>query len=144
MRYTREHDVMQRVWITVVICLLLAFSWYLFFAGHNRPGGGFIGGLMTASAIVLMYMFFGAKETERVLRLSYPVVISVGLLVAVTVGTIGLLAGDAFITQYFDYVTLPLLGKMELTTAIPFDFGVYLVVVGATMAATVTIAEDED
>ena len=144
MRFTREHDVMQRVWITVVICLLLAFSWYLFFAGHNRPGGGFIGGLMTASAIVLMYMFFGAKEASRVMRLSYPVVISLGLLVAAVVGMIGLLAGDAFFTQYFDYVTLPLVGEIELTTAVPFDFGVYLVVVGATMAAIVTISEDED
>lgn len=144
MRFSREHDVMQRVFVTIVICLLLAFSWYLFLAGHNRPGGGFIGGLMTASAIVLMYMFFGARETERVLRLSYPVVIALGLLIAAAVSSLGLLAGDAFVTQYFDYVTLPLLGELELATAIPFDFGVYLVVVGATMAATVTIAEDED
>ncbi|GBF76890.1 putative Na(+)/H(+) antiporter subunit B [Paenibacillus sp. 598K] len=98
---------------------------------------------MTASAIVLMYMFFGAQEAGRVMRLSYPVVISLGLLVAATVGTVGLLGGDAFFTQYFDYVTLPLVGEVELTTALPFDLGVYLVVVGATMAAIVTISEDD-
>lgn len=143
MKYSRSHDIMQQVFMTVVIYLLLAFSFYLFFAGHNNPGGGFIGGLMTASAFILLYMIFGQNAARKIVRFAYPSLIAIGLLLSAGVGIIGLLAGDTFFTQYFDYVTIPFIGEVELTTAVPFDFGVYLVVVGMTMAATVTIAEDE-
>lgn len=144
MRYSRSHDVLQQVFMTGIICILFAFSLYLFFAGHNHPGGGFIAGLMTASAFALIYMIFGQSTARKVMRFSYPVLIALGILLAAATGMIGPLVGDPFFTHYFDYFTLPLIGEVELTTAVPFDFGVYMVVVGTTLAATVTIAEDED
>lgn len=144
MKYSRSHDVMQQVFMTGVICILFAFSLYLFFAGHNNPGGGFIAGLMTASAFALVYMIFGQATARQIMRFSYPVLIAVGILLAALTGSIGPLVGDPFFTHYFDYFTIPLIGEVELTTAVPFDFGVYLVVIGTTLAATLTIAEDGD
>lgn len=143
MRFSRDHDVMQRVFITIVIYLLLAFSFYLFFAGHHRPGGGFIGGLLGASSLILLYMIFGIDKARAIIRLSYPGLIAVGLLICIGTGALSLLASDAYLTQYFEYFTLPFFGEVELTTALPFDLGIYLVVIGMTMAVTTTIGEDE-
>lgn len=144
MKFSSSHDVMQRVLITVTMYFLLAFSFYLFFAGHNNPGGGFIGGLVTASAFILLYVVFDRKEANKIMRFTFPGVMAVGLLLAIGIGFIGPAIGDDFFTQYFDYFTFPFFGEVELTTAVPFDFGIYLVVVGMVMAATVTVSEDED
>ncbi|MBU1438227.1 MAG: hypothetical protein KKF79_12780, partial [Gammaproteobacteria bacterium] len=38
-----------------------------------------------------------------------------------------------FLTSWFDYFELPLLGQIELASAIAFDLGVYLTVVGASL-----------
>ena len=143
MKYSKSHDVMQRVLITITIYFLVAFSFYLFFAGHNNPGGGFIGGLMTASAFILIYRIFDRNVANRIIRFSFPGILATGLFVSLFVGLIGPVFGDEMFTQYFDYFDLPFFGEVELTTAVPFDFGIYLVVVGMAMAATVTIAEDE-
>ncbi|MBM7838055.1 multicomponent Na+:H+ antiporter subunit B [Alkalihalobacillus xiaoxiensis] len=144
MKFSRSHDVMQRVLITITIYFLVAFSFYLFFAGHNNPGGGFIGGLMTASAFILIYLIFDRQVANRIIRFSFPGILATGLLISIAIGLIGPLIGDEMFSQYFDYFDLPFFGEVELTTAVPFDFGIYLVVVGMAMAATVTIAEDEN
>lgn len=144
MRFSRSHDVMQRVLITVTIYFLVAFSFYLFFAGHNNPGGGFIGGLMTACAFILLYIVFDRKMANEYIRFTFPSMIAIGLLLSLGIGFIGPIVGDPFFTQYFDYFDLPFFGEVELTTAVPFDFGIFLVVVGMAMAATLNIAEDDD
>jgi multicomponent Na+:H+ antiporter subunit B len=65
------------------------------------------------------------------------------LLLAIVTGFGGLLVGDPYLTQYFEYYQIPILGETELTTALPFDLGIYLVVVGIALTIILTIAEDD-
>jgi multicomponent Na+:H+ antiporter subunit B len=127
----------------IVAFIILAFSIFLFFAGHNNPGGGFIGGLMTASALVLLFLSFDIKTIKKVLPFNYAKIIASGLLLAVLTGMVGMFLGRPFLKQFFDYYQIPILGETELTTALPFDLGIYLVVVGFTLLVILTIAEDD-
>ncbi|CAM3793669.1 Na(+)/H(+) antiporter subunit B [Alkalicoccus chagannorensis] len=123
--------------------IILTFSIFLFFAGHNNPGGGFIGGLMTASALVLLYLSFDVQSIKKAIPFDYTQMIAVGLAISIITGIVGMFFGFPYLTQFFDYFQLPILGETELTTALPFDLGIYLVVVGFTMLTILTIAEDE-
>jgi multicomponent Na+:H+ antiporter subunit B len=127
----------------IVAFIILAFSIFLFFAGHNNPGGGFIGGLMTASALVLLFLSFDIKTIKKVLPFNYAKIIASGLLLAVLTGMVGMFLGHPFLKQFFNYYQIPILGETELTTALPFDLGIYLVVVGFTLLVILTIAEDD-
>ncbi|MFN7251305.1 MAG: Na(+)/H(+) antiporter subunit B [Anaerobacillus sp.] len=139
----RKNLLMLHTVTRIVVFIILAFSVFLFFAGHNNPGGGFIGGLMTAAALLLLYVAFDLKTIKQVIPFNYTTMIGVGLLIAIGTGVYSMISGDAFLTQYDDYVTVPLLGKIHLTTALPFDLGVYLVVVGVALLSILTIAEDD-
>ncbi|UTR14338.1 Na(+)/H(+) antiporter subunit B [Salipaludibacillus sp. LMS25] len=127
----------------IVAFIILAFSIFLFFAGHNNPGGGFIGGLMTASALVLLFLSFDIKTIKKVLPFNYAKIIASGLLLAVLTGMVGMFLGRPFLKQFFKYYEFPILGETELTTALPFDLGIYLVVVGFTLLVILTVAEDD-
>lgn len=141
---TRTNDIILRTTTTLIAFILLGFSIYLFFAGHNAPGGGFIGGLMTAAAIILMYMAYGIRAMEKILPINFRYMIPVGLLIAAATGIGGILFNQPFLTQTFAYFQLPILGKTELATALLFDLGVYLGVVGVTMTIILTIANDRE
>ncbi|PYZ94214.1 Na(+)/H(+) antiporter subunit B [Salipaludibacillus keqinensis] len=140
----RNTPVQLHVITRIVAFIILAFSVFLFFAGHNNPGGGFIGGLMSASALVLLYLSFDLKTIKRVIPFNYAKVIASGLLLAILTGIVGMFFGFPFLTQFFDYFPLPILGETELTTALPFDLGIYLVVVGFTLLVILTVAEDDN
>jgi multicomponent Na+:H+ antiporter subunit B len=128
---------------TVLISfLLLGFSVYLFFSGHNSPGGGFIGGLGTAAALVLMYMAYGFKTVSKVLPINYRILTITGVLIAILTSAGSFVFGQPFLSQTFTYVHVPLIGKMELATATLFDLGVYLTVVGIALTIILSIAQD--
>ncbi|ERN54674.1 MULTISPECIES: Na(+)/H(+) antiporter subunit B [Alkalihalophilus] len=143
MKNLKSNDVLLHSVTRVVTFIILAFSVYLFFAGHNNPGGGFIGGLMTASALLLMYLGFDMKSIKKAIPFDFTKMIAFGLLLAIVTGFGGLLVGDPYLTQYFEYYQIPILGETELTTALPFDLGIYLVVVGIALTIILTIAEDD-
>lgn len=127
----------------IAVFIILSFSLYLLFAGHNKPGGGFIGALMAASAIVLLYVSFDLKTIKSVLPFYYPYFIATGLILAMGTGVSSVLFGYPFLTQFFKYATLPILGEVELTTALVFDIGVFIVVIGVALLIITTIAEDD-
>ncbi|KYG33402.1 Na(+)/H(+) antiporter subunit B [Alkalihalobacillus trypoxylicola] len=143
MRKIETNDVMLRTITRIVVLIILIFSVYLFFAGHNNPGGGFIGGLMTASALLLMYLVFNIQTIKSVINIKFEAVIGIGLIVTILTGVIGVFNGDAYLTQYFDYFQIPIFGETELATALPFDLGIYLVVVGIALTIILAIAEDD-
>jgi multicomponent Na+:H+ antiporter subunit B len=139
----RKNLLMLHTVTKIVAFIILSFSVFLFFAGHNNPGGGFIGGLMTAAALLLLYVAFDLKTIKRVIPFNYTTMIAIGMLIAIGTGVASMLGGFPFLTQFDRYVTLPILGKVHLTTALPFDLGVYLVVVGVALLSILTIAEDD-
>ncbi|MFZ4451946.1 Na(+)/H(+) antiporter subunit B [Salibacterium aidingense] len=118
------------------------FSVFIFFNGHHEPGGGFIGGLMTSSAVVLLLLAYDLETVKRVLPFDFKIVTAAGLLTAVATGMGSFLFGEPFLSQTYDYFTFPVLGELELATALLFDIGVYLVVIGITLTIIQTIGED--
>ncbi len=117
----------------VLLPLALLVSAFIFVRGHNLPGGGFIAGLVTAIALILQYVAHGVAWTQRRLPISYHTICGVGVLIAALTGLGSLVFGRPFLTTAFDYFAIPLIGKTELATALIFDLGVYLAVVGATL-----------
>ena len=137
------NNVIMRTMTQMVFFILFLFSIHIFLAGHFAPGGGFVGGLLMSCAIVLLLITFDLKTVQNLLPINYMVLTASGLALALLTACISAFAGEAFFTHYFDYFTLPLLGKTELHTAMLFDTGVYLVVVGVTMIIIQSIGGDE-
>lgn len=124
-------------WMFPVIILLAA---YLFLRGHDSPGGGFVAGVAMAAGFILQYMAAGTVWVENRLRILPVYWIAGGLLIAAGMGIIPLLLGDAFLTSYFRYLEVPLLGKIPLASASIFDLGVFSLVVGATVLMLIALA----
>lgn len=128
---------------SLIVFILLGFAIYLLLAGHNSPGGGFIGGLTTTAAFLLMYMAFGEETVHKILPVNYLIFIPIGLMLATLTGLGSLLFNVPFLTHTFGSFFLPLFGEIELSTAMLFDFGVYFTVFGATMTIILTINADQ-
>jgi len=113
--------------------LALLVSAYIFLRGHNMPGGGFIAGLITSVALIQQYIAHGVDWIKPRIKVDYQTLIASGVLIAALTGAGSWLFGKPFLTSWFDYFDIPLVGKIELASAIVFDLGVYLTVVGATL-----------
>lgn len=139
----RTNDVMLQSATKVVTFIILMFAVHIFFAGHYTPGGGFVGGLLTASAIVLLMLAFDLETVKKILPVNYVFMTAAGLLIALATASAAIIFDVPFFTHAYDYFNLPLFGKTSLHSAALFDLGVYLVVVGVTMTIIQTIGEDE-
>jgi multicomponent Na+:H+ antiporter subunit B len=122
--------------------LMMVFSVFVLLRGHNEPGGGFIGGLIGASALAIYGIACGVAPVRRALVL-HPVAISaLGLLCSALSGLPSMAAGLPFLTAMWIYPTV--LGtELPLSTVLLFDIGVYLVVLGAITSILLGL-EDHD
>lgn len=121
--------------------LALMVSIYLFMRGHNAPGGGFIAGLTIAIALILQYMASGIAWTHRQWRQKYHKAIAWGVLLALSTGIGSWLFNHPFLTSAFGHFRLPLIGEFELATAMLFDLGVSITVVGVIMLILATLGK---
>jgi len=128
----------------VIVRLLLPVgamtSIFLLLRGHNAPGGGFVGGLVMAISILLQYMVGGVTWVESRMRLHPQHWMALGLLFAVLTGAFAWLHGRYFLDVMDWHWQWPLIGDVHLNTALFFDIGVYMLVVGATVLMLVAIA----
>ncbi len=113
--------------------LALLVSFYIFLRGHNMPGGGFIAGLITSIALIQQYIAHGVDWIKPRLTINYQTLIAWGILIATFTGVGSWFFGRPFMTTWFDYFDIPFIGEIELASALIFDLGVYLTVVGATL-----------
>lgn len=127
------HPMMMVVVTRVIMPVVLMVGFYIFWRGHNVPGGGFIAGLVVSIAVVMQYMASGFNWTSARLRYPYHGVIGAGVLIAGLTGIGSWFFGKPFLTSDFTYVRIPPFEKFELATAALFDLGVFLAVVGAVM-----------
>lgn len=139
----KTNDIILQTTTKVVLFIIILFSIHIFFAGHYTPGGGFVGGLLTSGAIVLLLLAFDMKTVAQIIPINYMHMIATGLLIAGGTGAGALFFDMPFLTHAFTDVNLPILGETSLHTAALFDLGVFLVVVGVTMTIIQTIGEDE-
>jgi len=143
--------------VTVPIVLVVAIS--LFLQGHNLPGGGFIGGVLTAAAFVLIYVAYdldylesgvldrevkpGTSIFEHRTVTAYRRTLLAGLVVVLGSGVAGIVVGDPFLTQgYVHLEGVPIYHEVELASALAFDLGVYLVVVGSLLTIVSVVSSE--
>lgn len=135
-----ERDVLLEVTARAVVPTMLVFSVYLLLVGHYAPGGGFTGGLVAGLALVLRYVAADRSHSVRpdpaqargggALPVRPPVLIGIGLTVAVVTGLVPIASGDPALSSSKLAVHLPLLGDLETQSSLFLDVGVYLLVVG--------------
>ncbi|MEJ2290225.1 MAG: MnhB domain-containing protein [Deinococcales bacterium] len=131
-------DVFFRTLVTPIVFALLAVGFHFFLRGHNAPGGGFIAGLIVAAAALLARM----ARRRGLLRIRSDVLMPLGLLVALATGVAPMLAGRPFLTSAHGTLRLHGIGVFEWSSAMLFDLGVFLVVVGATVTIIDLLAEE--
>lgn len=128
---------MFRITASWILPLALVVSVYIFMRGHNLPGGGFIAGLITSLALIIQYIVLGQDQTEQMIKAKsgrlYEIWIGSGLTIAGLTGVAAWFWARPFLTSAHVYVELPVLGKMHIASAVSFDLGVYITVVGAAM-----------
>ncbi len=134
-RAADRHPLLLVVGTRSLLPYALAVGAFIFLRGHNEPGGGFIAGLVVAIALLMQYMASGFAWAQRRAALDYHAIIGLGVLVAGVTGLGAWLFGFPFLTSWFDYVTLPVVGTFEVASAMAFDVGVFMCVVGSVMLA---------
>jgi multicomponent K+:H+ antiporter subunit A len=143
----RESDALPANYMripAVLVRLLLPMaalvSIYFLLRGHNAPGGGFVGGLVMATAVIVQYMVSGTIWVEARLRIHPQVWIALGLLGAALTGLSAWLASQPFLAAVAADVHVPLIGVVHLSSVLVFDLGVYMLVVGAAMLILISLA----
>jgi len=119
--------------------LLLLFAVFILLRGHYLPGGGFVGGLIAAIAFVLHSFANGIERTRGIIKFHPGFLMPIGLSIALISGIAPMLAGNAFMTGLWFDNPVPVIGMVG--SALFFDVGVFLVVVGVVLTIIFTISE---
>jgi len=128
-----EHLVILDRSVRVLFHPVLIASLYLLFVGHNQPGGGFVGGLVAGAAVAMRYVAGGIEEVRRLSRFRPWTILGAGLLLSFVIASVPLLAGDEILETALFENEVPILGTVKATSAVFFDLGVYLLVVGLVL-----------
>lgn len=108
----------------------MLLSLYLLFAGHNRPGGGFVGGLVAGAAVAVYYVAGGVDDVRSLIRVAPWTVLGTGLLLAAGAALAPFVDGGTLLESGTLELDLPVFGAVKATSTLVFDSGVYAVVVG--------------
>ncbi|WP_042470148.1 Na(+)/H(+) antiporter subunit B [Bacillus ndiopicus] len=137
------NDVILRTVVKAVVFIILTLGVYLFFAGHNAPGGGFIGGLVLGSAVVLLYLTYDIETVHKGMPFDFKKVAAFGVLLATGTAIGSIFFNVPFLTQAAREFHFPLLGETHLSTVMIFEAGVALTVIGTLVTIILSISEDE-
>lgn len=119
--------------------LLLLFSVFVLLRGHSLSGGGFVGGLIASIAFVLHAFAHGFDKAKAIFRMNPGFLIPIGLFLCFTMGVIPMFFDDPFMTGLWMEQVIPGIGSIG--TALFFDIGVFIVVIGVTLTILFTISE---
>lgn len=128
--------------VRLIFHAVLITSVYLLLAGHNQPGGGFVGGLLVGAAIAMRYAAGGIDEVRAISRFAPWSILGAGLLLAAVTAAVPLVVGDEVLEAAKVEWDLPLLGTMKASSTLAFDTGVYLVVVGLVLMVFEAFGDD--
>ncbi|MFT4127901.1 MAG: Na+/H+ antiporter subunit A [Gordonia sp. (in: high G+C Gram-positive bacteria)] len=132
-RDPRHRSMVLEATTRLIFPTMVVLSVYFFYAGHNSPGGGFAGGLVMGLALVLRYLAGGRYELGEALPIEPGTVLGAGLAISTTTAVASLFTGAPALSSALITVSLPVLGTVKLVTALFFDLGIYLIVVGLVL-----------
>ncbi|MBB3657204.1 multicomponent Na+:H+ antiporter subunit B [Rhizobium sp. BK650] len=125
-----------------ITALMLLFSVFILLRGHNEPGGGFIGGLIAASALAIYGIAFGVEAVRRAIRFHPLAIAGFGLLLSCIAGLLSIFFAVPFMTGLWIYPTVVGV-EVGLSSVMLFDLGVYFVVLGAVASIALALEERE-
>jgi multicomponent Na+:H+ antiporter subunit A len=128
--------------VRTIFHAVLLGSVFLLVVGHNRPGGGFVGGLVAGSAIAMRYVDGGIDDVRALTRFRPWTILGTGVLIASGLALLPVLLGDPVLDTAYASADLPVLGKVSLSSTLLFDVGVYLVVVGLVLMVFEAFGDD--
>ena len=120
--------------------VIMLFSIYLLLRGHNEPGGGFVGCLAAASGFILNQLAFDLQSTKKLMNVESLTLIGVGLLTAMVSSVLTMLDGQPYFSSHWATIHITPAWHLEIGTPLVFDVGVYLVVLGVTLAILLSIS----
>ncbi|MCG8353201.1 MAG: Na(+)/H(+) antiporter subunit B [Chloroflexales bacterium] len=129
-----------RVATRILLPLLLLLSLYMLLRGHNLPGGGFIGGLLAATAIILVIVAYGPSYAKKAIPVNYLGLAAFGICFAAVWGLLGLFTGAPYMSSFWIPEPIPGIGKIG--TPFLFDIGVYITVLGVTTQLALMLSEE--
>jgi multicomponent Na+:H+ antiporter subunit B len=139
-------SILVRAGARIIVPLQLTLSVLVLLRGHNEPGGGFIGGLLCASAFILYGFAFGLPRMRKFLRITPGGLIGWGLLIAAVSALPALALGQPFFTGVWTDLAVQtfIVGKIKASTPLLFDIGVFLVVTGTALLMILGMSEPEE
>ena len=138
-----RHPLLLRMGVRPILAVTLLLAAYVFLRGHNLPGGGFVAGLVTALGLVTQYLAGDFRWTAEKLGFDHQRLIAVGLLLIALTGLMSTAFDHPFLTSTFAHLHFPLTGEFEIASAMIFDLGVYLIVVGVVMLILLELGQSE-
>jgi multicomponent K+:H+ antiporter subunit A len=143
-RHVRDPAVGYLAVPAVLVRLMLPVSGvvavFFFLRGHDRPGGGFVAGLIMATGVLLQYVVSGTEWVEERVRLRPRALIGLGILLTVATAAAPLAVGYPLLTSHTFHLRLPLLGDVHVASATFFDLGVFCIVLGSILLILVALA----
>ncbi|WP_224701695.1 MnhB domain-containing protein [Devosia aquimaris] len=136
------NTVIFRTIAPLIVATMLVFSIYVCLRGHNEPGGGFIGGLIAASAIAVLGMASSAAQARKALYFDPLSIAGFGVLLAGLTGLVSVFNNSPFMTSIWLYLELGE-ATVPLSTPLLFDIGVYLVVFGTISSIALGLESNE-
>jgi multicomponent K+:H+ antiporter subunit A len=137
------HPLLLVVATRVLLPVAVTVAIYIFLRGHDAPGGGFIAGLVVAIALIMQYVASGYAWAAQRARIDAQAMIGGGVALAGLTGIAAWYFGRPFLTSAHANIYLPGLGEFGLASAIVFDLGVMLTVVGAVLMSLRQISRIE-
>ena len=131
-------------WAHMLKAIMLLLSLLLLLSGHNEPGGGFVGGLLVATAFILQALAQDVKAARDAVPYPPKNFIAAGLVIALGSGMLGVFLDAPYLTGEWATYTLPIIGKVKLGSPLFFDIGVYLTVAGVVLTIAFAIMERAD
>jgi len=131
-----------RTSMRLILPLSLIFAAYLFFKGHNEPGGGFIAGLIVSVSLAVYRMAEGRNALTKLLPIKPGPLAAVGLTIALMTASVPLLVGEPFLRSATGYLQLPGDAEYHWASVLPFDFGVMIVVVAVSVGVINRLTEE--
>lgn len=139
-----ERSLLLDVGVRTVFHTVLTFAVFLLFAGHNAPGGGFVGGLVAAAAFVLRFVADPEGHSGRPVPFHPTTLLGGGVALAALTAVASWLFGGELLESGKATLHPPLLGAVKLTSVLPFDIGVFLVVVGLVGTVLTTLGTERE
>ena len=129
--------------LNAVFHTIIVFSLFLHFAGHNSPGGGFIAGLVAGAGLILR-VITGRETLRSRITIEPYLLLGAGVLLVTGTALTSLVLGNALLEHHTWELDIPVLGKAKTTSALPFDTGIYLVVVGVIATLIEALVAEPD